>query len=102
MVYDRASLIAIDAANRGRYCAHMLSIIPQFTDQLLITLDYDQAQMKGPPYAVSAAEVGQHYNSDYSINRLEQNEVLDERPRWRDQGLTRLTETVFILNGKKA
>ncbi len=102
MVYDRASLIAIDAANRGRYCTHMLSIIPQTTDQLLITLDYDQAQMKGPPYAVSTAEVGQHYNSDYSINRLEQNDVLDERPRWRDQGLTRLTETVFILNGKKA
>jgi thiopurine S-methyltransferase len=58
--------------------------------------------MKGPPYAVSAAEVRQHYNSDYSINRLEQNDVLDERPRWRDQGLTRLTETIFVLNSKNS
>lgn len=101
MVYDRAALIAIDAANRNRYCAHMLSIIPQYTDQLLITLDYDQAQMQGPPYAVTETEVHLYYESEYSINRLEQNDVLDERPRWREQGLTALNETVYQLDGKK-
>jgi len=99
MVYDRASLIAIDEANRSRYCAHMLSILPPSTDQLLITLDYDQAQMQGPPFAVSAQEVGQHYESEYTIDRFEVNDVLDERPRWRDQGLSALTESVFKLGG---
>lgn len=101
MVYDRAALIAIDAANRDRYCAHMLSIIPQTTGQLLITLDYDQAQMEGPPYAVPETEVDQYYESEYSIDRLEQNDVLDERPRWREQGLTALNETVYRLERKK-
>ena len=101
MVYDRAALIAIDAANRYRYCAHMLSIIPRTTGQLLITLDYDQAQMKGPPYAVPETEVDQYYESEYSIDRLEQNDVLDERPRWREQGLTALGETVYRLDRKK-
>jgi thiopurine S-methyltransferase len=101
MVYDRAALIAIDAANRDRYCAHMLSIIPPYTDQLLITLDYDQAQMNGPPYAVPETEVDHYYESEYSINRLEQNDVLDERPRWREQGLTALNELVYRLDGKK-
>ncbi len=102
MIYDRASLIAIDEANRSRYCAHMLSIVPQATDQLLITLDYDQAQMKGPPYAVSTPEVSRHYASEYSIDALEQNDVLDERPRWREQGLTSLCQTVYRLDSKKA
>ncbi len=101
MVFDRASLIAIDAANRGRYCDHMLSIIPQITGQLLITLDYELAQMKGPPFAVPETEVGHYYESEYSINRLEQNDVLDERPRWREQGLTALNETVYRLDRKK-
>ena len=101
LVYDRAALIAIDAANRGRYSNHMRSIVPNATSQLLITLDYDQTQMEGPPFAVSAEEVVQYYTPEYSLEMLEQNDVLDERPRWRDQGLTALTETVYRLGGRK-
>lgn len=100
LVYDRAALIAIDESNRSRYCDHMLSIIPPATDQLLITLDYDQAQMSGPPFAVSADEVQQFYGPAHRIDLLETNDVLDERPRWRDQGLTALTESVFKLAAK--
>ena len=100
MVYDKASLIAIDEANRSRYCAHMLSITPKDTDQLLITLDYDQVEMEGPPFAVSTPEVSAHYASDYSINVLEQDDIVDERPRWREKGLTALTETVYRLESK--
>lgn len=102
MIYDKASLIAIDEVNRSRYCAHMLSIMPKVTDQLLITLDYDQAEMKGPPFAVSTPEVSRHYASDYALNVLQQNEVVDARPRWREKGLTSLTETVYRLESKKA
>ena len=102
LVYDKASLIAMDEANRARYCAKMLSIVPKATDQLLITLDYDQAEMEGPPFAVSASELNRHYASDYSIKVLEQNEVVDERPRWREKGLTSLIETVYRLDGRKA
>lgn len=97
MVYDRASLIAIDAPDRGAYADQMRSIVPEDIGILLITLDYDQSQMSGPPFAVSAKEVSQHYQAYYSIEILEQNDVLDERPRWRDQGLTRLSESVYHL-----
>jgi thiopurine S-methyltransferase len=97
LVYDRASLIAIDENNRSRYYAHMMSIIPHAAGQLLITLDYDQTQMSGPPFAVSEQEVHQYYDSAYLVNTLEVNDVLDERPRWREQGLTALTESVFKL-----
>lgn len=97
MVYDRASLIAIDEADRSAYAAHMRSIVPQDTSILLITLDYDQSQMNGPPFAVSGEEVSQLYQAYYSIEMLEQNDVLDQRPRWREQGLTGLTESVFHL-----
>jgi thiopurine S-methyltransferase len=100
LVYDRASLIAIDENNRSRYYAHMMSIIPHAAGQLLITLDYDQTQMSGPPFAVSEQEVHQYYDSAYLVNTLEVNDVLDERPRWREQGLTALTESVFKLKAR--
>ncbi|MFA9420757.1 MAG: thiopurine S-methyltransferase [Gammaproteobacteria bacterium] len=98
MVYDRASLIAIDEDNRERYCAHMRSIIPVDANMLLITLEYEQAQMNGPPFAVLQQEVEQHYAAHYAVEVLEQNNVIDERPRWRDQGLTHLVESVYRLN----
>jgi len=99
MVYDRASLIAFDAANRGRYCAHMMSIVPPGIDQLLITLDYNQIQMKGPPFAVYRSELSQYYAPQYRIDMLQQDDVLDEKPRWRAKGLTELSETVYRLLG---
>ena len=98
MVFDRASLIAIDAENRDRYCAHMRSIIPIEADMLLVTLEYEQAQMNGPPFAVSKQEVEQYYAAHYTIEVLEQSDVIDEKPRWRDQGLTHLIESVYRLN----
>ena len=97
LVYDRASLIAFDWDIRARYCEYMRTITPPRTDILLVTLDYDQTQMAGPPFAVSSTEVEQHYRSHYRIEELAHYDVLDERPRWRDQGLTALTETVFRL-----
>lgn len=98
MVYDRASLIAIDEENRDRYCAHMRSIIPVDAGMLLVTLEYEQAQMSGPPFAVLKQEIEQYYAAHFAIEVLEQNNVIDEKPRWREQGLTNLIESVYRLN----
>ena len=98
LVYDRAALIAISAADRPRYCDHMLSIIPAVSNMLLITLEYDQSEMQGPPFAVMPDEVNRHYTGAFDIDLLETNDILDERPRWRKVGLSALEETVFRLD----
>ncbi|MCP4389958.1 MAG: thiopurine S-methyltransferase, partial [Gammaproteobacteria bacterium] len=76
----------------------MLSIIPAASNMLLITLEYDQAEMQGPPFAVLKDEVYRYYSEDFSINQLESNNIIDERPRWRDAGLGALGESVFRLD----
>ena len=101
MVYDRASLIAIDASNRSRYCRQMMSLVAADAEMLVITLDYDQAQMEGPPFAVPEVELVQHYQNAYQIDRLDEHDALAEKPRWREQGLTRLTEVAYQLSKKK-
>lgn len=100
LVYDRAALIAMAESSRPGYCEHMLSITPAASNMLLITLEYDQAEMKGPPFAVLADEVERYYSEAFSINLLESNDVLDERPRWREAGMTALGESVFRLDRK--
>ena len=100
-VYDRAALIAMEVTDRPRYYEHMLSIIPQASNMLLITLEYDQAEMLGPPFSVPTDEVIQNYQSAFSINLLEANDIIDERPRWRKVGLTALRESVFRMESRR-
>ena len=97
LVYDRAALIAIEEAQRSSYCEQLMSIVPATANMLLITLEYNQAEMEGPPYAVSGDEVSRHYAEAFSIDLLERNDVLDGRPRWREQGLQALAESIFRL-----
>ncbi len=98
LVYDRAALIAMELPDRPRYFEHMLSIIPALSNMLLVTLEYDQAEMLGPPFSVPTGEVYQYYADAFSINLLARNDVIDARPRWRKVGLTALSESVFRLD----
>jgi thiopurine S-methyltransferase len=97
LVYDRAALIAMECEDRPRYYEHMLSILPDGCDMLLITLEYDQAEMTGPPFSVMTDEVLQRYRDAFSIEMLETNNIVDQGPRWRKVGLSALQESVFSL-----
>jgi thiopurine S-methyltransferase len=56
-VYDRAALIALPPELRPRYVAHLRSLVPAGAVILVITLEYPQDQMQGPPFAVHEAEL---------------------------------------------
>ena len=98
MTYDRASLIALETADRLAYYQQMRSILPPDSDMLLMTLEYDQTEMRGPPFAVLESEVRNHYQEDFVIEVLERNQVIDERPRWRKVGLSAIDEVVLRLD----
>jgi len=97
LVYDRAALIALEHDDRPRYYEHMQSIMPASCNMLLITLEYDQAEMRGPPFSVPTDEVLQRYQDAFTIQLLEARDIVDHGPRWRKVGLTSLNESVFSL-----
>jgi thiopurine S-methyltransferase len=97
-VYDRASLIALPPELRPRYVEHLVGLIRPETRCLLITLEYDQAQMAGPPFAVREAEVRSLFGGRYDIRRLAGLDVLAENPSLRSRGLTSLLEQVYALH----
>jgi thiopurine S-methyltransferase len=99
-VYDRASLIALPADMRTRYARHLMSICPPGVQVLLVTLEYSQEEMPGPPFSVAEHEVYGLYEEYFLVERLYENDVLDENARFREKGLSRLRERVFLLKGK--
>ena len=73
-VYDRAALVALPEDMRKRYAAHLLEITGK-APQLLISYEYDQSLMEGPPFSVSNEEVRRHYASTYTLTLLAGTEV---------------------------
>jgi thiopurine S-methyltransferase len=96
-VFDRASLIALPPEMRARYAQHFSAILPPQVQTLLVTLEYAQAEMQGPPFAVHEAEVRSAYEAAFHVAKLFETSVLDESPGFRQRGLSRLDEKVYLL-----
>jgi thiopurine S-methyltransferase len=96
-VYDRASLIALPAEMRTQYVELLQHNLPQSVSILLVTLDYDQALMQGPPFAVSHNEVERLYQPSFDVCLLDERDVLDESPRFRERGLNHMLERVYKI-----
>lgn len=96
-VYDRAALIALPSEMRARYVTHLLNILPPQVQILLITLDYPETEMSGPPFPVSVDEVVALYQLHANISVLAQQDVLTQNPRFQERGLSRLQENILLL-----
>ena len=97
LFYDRAALIALPLEMSQRYAAHLQAILPQVCRGLLVTLDYPQEQMNGPPFAVPAEQVQAFYADGWDVRLLAKEDVLGENWRFLQRGLTRLEELVFSV-----
>jgi thiopurine S-methyltransferase len=95
-VYDRAALIALPPDRRSGYVAQ-LQRLAGVVPQLLITLEHDGDQAAGPPFSVSGEEVRTHYGANYLTEQCARVDILDESPKFREQGLALLDETVYRL-----
>lgn len=68
-VYDRAALVALPKEMRVQYTAHLVQATLA-APQLLISYEYDQSLMSGPPFSVVEDEIRQHYTQHYTIDIL--------------------------------
>lgn len=96
-LYDRAALIALPEAMRARYVEHLGRLLPATCSGLLITLEYDQARMEGPPFAVLPQWVGEHLSADWEVSELAVCDALPGTPKAVQNGLARVEERVYRL-----
>ncbi|WP_299020039.1 thiopurine S-methyltransferase [uncultured Photobacterium sp.] len=95
VVYDRAALIAMPESMRQMYADRLLSLVKAGGRILLITLDYPQAEMDGPPFSVSKEEVEQLFEG-CKITALERDDADESHPR-RQRGLSRFAEEAWLI-----
>ena len=95
-IYDRAALVAFPQDMRNRYTAHLTEITGK-APQLLISYDYDQSLMEGPPFSVSNEEVKRHYVAKYDVTLIASTEVSGGL-----KGKCPAKENVWLLKNKSA
>lgn len=96
-LYDRAALIALPPLMRARYTEHLNTHLPSGCQGLLVTLDYDQAQKAGPPFAVTDEDVCMLLGLHWGLEVLEAQDILGESWKFVQDGVTRLEERVYQL-----
>ncbi|GGH95154.1 MAG: thiopurine S-methyltransferase [Pseudomonas sp.] len=96
-LYDRAALIALPETMRARYVEHLAAILPGNCRGLLVSLEYAQEEMSGPPFSVSQAEIDARLSPYWQIELLARHDVLNENWRFLQRGLSSLHESIYRL-----
>ena len=97
VLYDRAALIALPPELRQSYARHLRTILPSRCRMLLLTMEYAQDQMAGPPFSMAPSAVQELYLQDFSITLLGSRDTLADEPRWQQRGLKQLHEHCLLL-----
>jgi thiopurine S-methyltransferase len=96
-VYDRAALIALPPKSRAHYADHLLRIIPDGCRILLLTLEYDQQQVSGPPFSVTQDEVEGLFKSRCKIESVCRAAVSLLPPKFAAAGIDSAVEGIYRL-----
>jgi len=95
--YDRAALVALPAELRARYVAHLAAVLPAHVVGLLVSFEYDQEQMSGPPFSLREPELRSLYEPAFSLQALGTHHEVENQARFREAGVTSLVERVYKL-----
>ncbi|NKB97021.1 MAG: thiopurine S-methyltransferase [Pseudomonadales bacterium] len=100
-VFDRGALVALPPDMRFRYVDHMLRIIPEGCRILLITLEYDQNTVSGPPHAVHSEEVEQNFGHRCDVELVESFVTNTLAPHFEREGVRQAVESVYAITKRE-
>jgi thiopurine S-methyltransferase len=95
--YDRAALVAMPDDMQPRYAAKMAQLMPAGAPVLVVGLDYNQNEMKGPPFAIPQADMRKLFEADFTIEVLGVRDGLAKNDHLAKRGVTRLEEATYLL-----
>lgn len=96
LIYDRAALVALPEEMRTDYAQRLKQLLRPGGRILLVSLDYDQNEMSGPPFSVPQQEIEALF-SEFKVTRLHRDDSEAQQPKRGDKALTRFAEEVWLL-----
>ena len=93
-LYDRAAVIALPLQMRARYMQALSAVLPASCRGLVVTLDYDQSLLAGPPFSVGDEELRQGF-AGWQVDELAVVQMIGESPKFVKAGASSLLERVY-------
>lgn len=93
-IYDRAATIALPESMRPGYIEKIKSLMEPSTKLLLLTIEYPQDKVPGPPFSVSEAEIRKAF-SGMQTELLEAKSGPLDNPRFQN---LEVSEKVFLIS----
>lgn len=97
-IYDRAALVALPGEMRQNYVDKMKQMFPQAA-MLLITLEYNQQEMNGPPFSVSQEEVNSLFDFA-TVVQLYKQDIIEKELKFKARGLSFFNECAYHIQWK--
>ncbi|MDU8620342.1 thiopurine S-methyltransferase [Pseudomonas syringae] len=95
--YDRAAMIALPADMRERYVRQLEALMSQTCSGLLITLEYDQTLLEGPPFSVPHTWLHRVMSGNWEVTKVGGQDTLHSSAKGVRAGLERMDEHVYVL-----
>ena len=95
--YDRAALIAMPERMRADYVAQLGRILPAACPGLLLTIDYDQSKMEGPPFAAPDSATRALLDPHFTVVELAHGNGPEKLGNLAKRGLDTLDEYAYGL-----
>ena len=96
-LYDRGALVAMPESLRSKYVGHTKKLLRPDAIRLLITLEYDQSVVQGPPFALLPSELSTYWDDLVRVEEIDDLETCP--PKFRAAGLTEIKEVVWLAAG---
>ena len=92
-LYDRGALVALPPAERQRYAAHTHSLLEKDAYHMIVTLEYDDSVVTGPPFSVGGSEITRYFPELTCV--FTRNDIETGSPKFRAAGLEEVIESVW-------
>ncbi|EPA0958652.1 thiopurine S-methyltransferase [Vibrio parahaemolyticus] len=99
IVYDRAALVALPQDMREEYVARLKQLLNPGGRILLVTLNYPQEEMAGPPFSVPLEEIQQLF-AGYKVTCLNVDQADEHHPKIAKKGLSSFSEEVYLIEAQ--
>lgn len=97
LIYDRAALVALPKEMRSDYAQRLLQLLKPGGRVLLVSMDYVQTELPGPPFSVPESEIRMLF-AHCEVRRVYQDTTIDPHLNKRTTaGLSRFAEEVWVI-----
>ncbi|HEX9618875.1 MAG TPA: hypothetical protein VF989_02005 [Polyangiaceae bacterium] len=99
-VYDRAAFVAVDPTRRAAYARKLKELTRPAARLFLVNFVHDGPG--GPPFSVPEPELRDVLGSCFELEQREEEDILDDEPRFRERGATFFREQIWFGRRKDA